>query len=944
MGDPIVLCRALIGDGVIVLHGIISIAPTTPVASTTLMNHSTEPDPETDTGTDTTATTGESGSGRSGLTDEEAVRRLAEHGRNELEQIKIATPLKILASQFLDFMLLLLIIAAAISFLIGERLDGIVITGFVLFNAILGFIQEYRAQRALEALKSMISPQARVIRGGSEKMLDAAELVPGDLILLAAGDRVQADATVSSGELRMDESALTGESVPVNRTAGDLVQAGTIVTYGRGMCVVTETGMRTAFGKIAAMVQTEERETPLQKRLGELAKYLGVAALAICVVVFATGVMSGIAANTMFLASVSLAVAAVPEGLPAVVTITLALGVQRMVKKNAIMRKLQAVETLGCATVICTDKTGTLTQNEMTVRRIYANETIIGVTGEGYAPSGDFESEKEINNESLRLTLEIGALCNDSSLVQQRGGDGDKDKDGGWKILGDPTEGALVVAAAKADIDRQNLASQYPRVSEVPFDSDRKQMTTVHEDLHQTFGSAYVACVKGAPDSVLKMCGHIHGTGKNVRMTANDMSAIRNAHQEMTAHALRVLALAYRPLDDITKQAEEHERDLVFAGMVGMIDPPRPGVKEAIATCRKAGITTVMITGDHRDTARAIALDLGILDSEHPEQIATGADLDAGTGDGGGAGTGDGGRDGTEGGMGWDALVYARTSPAHKVQIIKALQDRGEIVAMTGDGVNDAPALKMADIGVAMGVTGTDVAKEAADMVLTDDNFVSITHAVEEGRGIYDNIKKFIRFQLSTNIGAILTIFTGLLLFQSLPLAPLQILFVNLLMDGPPALSLSMEPYHQTMNRPPRDPDESIITGDVLKFITGAGILMFLGTILVFWYALSHGYDEKYACTLAFTTFVFFQLFNAFNCRSERYPLSTIGVFSNRYLIGAVLLCAMLQLCILYISSLQSVFGTVPLGPHDWAIVLAVSAMVFVVVEGAKVVVSWRAR
>jgi len=933
-----------LGNGVTVLHGIICIASTTPGVSMTLMNNSNEPDPETDTGTDTDATTGDPGSGRSGLTDEEAVRRLAEHGRNELEQIERATPLKILASQFLDFMLLLLIIAAAISFLIGERLDGIVITGFVLFNAILGFIQEYRAQRALEALKSMISPQARVIRGGSERMLDAAELVPGDLILLAAGDRVQADATVASGELRMDESALTGESVPVNRTAGDLVQAGTIVTYGRGMCVVTETGMRTAFGKIAAMVQTEERETPLQKRLGELAKYLGVAALAICIIVFATGVMSGIAANTMFLASVSLAVAAVPEGLPAVVTITLALGVQRMVKKNAIMRKLQAVETLGCATVICTDKTGTLTQNEMTVRRIYTDDTIIGVTGEGYAPSGDFESEKEINDESLQLTLEIGALCNDSSLVQPGGGDKDKDKDGGWKILGDPTEGALVVAAAKAGIDRKKLTSQYPRVSEVPFDSDRKQMTTVHEDSRQTFGSAYVACVKGAPDSVLEMCGHIYRKGGIVRMTADNMDAIRNAHQEMTAHALRVLALAYRPLDDMAEQAEEQERDLVFAGMVGMIDPPRPGVKEAIATCRKAGITTVMITGDNKDTARAIALDLGILDSEHPEQILTGPDLDAGTGDGAGDETGAGGGDGTEAGTGWDALVYARTSPAHKVQIINALQDRGEIVAMTGDGVNDAPALKMADIGVAMGVTGTDVAKEAADMVLTDDNFVSITHAVEEGRGIYDNIKKFIRFQLSTNIGAILTIFTGLLLFQSLPLAPLQILFVNLLMDGPPALSLSMEPYHQTMNRPPRDPDESIITGDVLKFISGAGLLMFLGTILVFWYALSHGCGEKYACTLAFTTFVFFQLFNAFNCRSERYPLSTIGVFSNRYLIGAVLLCALLQLCILYIPSLQLVFDTVPLHPHDWAIVLAVSAMVFVVVEGAKVVVSWRAR
>ncbi len=891
-------------------------------------------------------------SGMSGLTGAEASRRLAEHGRNELKKTEKATPLKILASQFLDFMLILLIVAAIVSFLIGERLDGFVITGFVVFNAVLGFIQEYRAERALEALQSMITPQARVIRDGVEQMVEAAQLVPGDLLLLAAGDRVQADSVIIEGDLRMDESVLTGESQPVDRGAAQTVHTGTTVSHGRGTCVVTETGMKTEFGKIAAMVQTGERETPLQRRMKQLAKYLGIGALIICTVVFVTGTTQGIAANEMFLASVSLAVAAVPEGLPAVVTITLAIGVQRMVRKNVIVRKLQAVEALGCTTVICTDKTGTLTENEMTVRKISVNGALIEVTGEGYTPSGKFMSgETEID--LPQLILNIGALCNDSSLARSDTGD--------WTILGDPTEGALVVAAAKAGIDKQDLANRYPRIAEVPFDSDRKFMTTIHEirdpdvgdvgdvgdDGGEVWsGSARLVCVKGALDSILKLCSYIYKDGRVVEMAADDLDSVSRLHKEMTSDALRVLALAYRRSDEVdadTDTAEDrkhkYEHDLVLAGMAGMIDPPRPGVREAIATCKEAGITTIMITGDHKETARAIALDLGIIgiepadpdnlanpknskDPEYLKQMATGEDLDAGSGQ--------------------DAYVYARTSPTHKVQIIKALQDQGNVVAMTGDGVNDAPALKIADIGIAMGVTGTDVAKEASDMVLTDDNFVSIVHAVEEGRGIYDNIKKFIRFQLSTNVGAILLIFVGLLAGMPLPLAPMQILFVNLLMDGPPALSLSMEPYHQTMNRPPRDPREPIITKDVLKFITGAGLLMFIATILVFWYALQMpGLKEDvvtHARTLAFTTFVFFQLFNALNCRSERYPLSRIGLFSNRYLIGAVLLCASLQLCILYVPFLQLMFDTVALGLWDWVIVLSVSATIFLVVEGTKMV------
>jgi len=650
-------------------------------------------------------------------------------------------------------------------------------------------------------------------------------------------------------------------------------------------------------------------------------------------------IRSVIAAGEMFLAAVSLAVAAVPEGLPAVVTITLAIGVQRMVRKNVIVRKLQAVEALGCTTVICTDKTGTLTENEMTVRKISASagDTLIEVTGEGYTPSGKFMAGGTEIMDLPHLVLKIGALCNDSSLVQF--------DDGDWAILGDPTEGALVVAAAKAGIDKQDLANRYPRVVEVPFDSDRKFMTTIHEirDSDEVWSdSTYLVCVKGALDSILKLCSYIYKDGRAVEMTADDLDSISRLHKEMTSDALRVLALAYR-LSDEADTAEdrkhEYEHDLIFAGMAGMIDPPRPGVGEAIAACREAGITTIMITGDHKETARAIALDIGIIgidpadpkdpndpkDPEYPGriQIATGEDLDSGSGQ--------------------YAYVYARTSPAHKVQIIKTLQDQGNVVAMTGDGVNDAPALKMADIGIAMGITGTDVAKEASDMVLTDDNFVSIVHAVEEGRGIYDNIKKFLRFQLSTNVGAILLIFVGLLAGLPLPLAPMQILFVNLLMDGPPALSLSMEPYHQTMNRPPRDPGEPIITKDVLKFISGAGMLMFIATILVFWHALqmpgTEDYVIKHARTLAFTTFVFFQLFNAFNCRSDRYPLSRIGFLSNRYLIGAVLLCALLQLCILYVPFLQLLFGTVPLvDVHDWIIVLSVSATIFVVVEGVKMI------
>ncbi|MFQ6119396.1 MAG: calcium-transporting P-type ATPase, PMR1-type [Methanosarcinales archaeon] len=849
-------------------------------------------------------------SSKSGLTLEEVKNRIKTYGYNKLEEMQKETPIQLFISQFKNAMIFLLIAAAIISFAIGDKTDAIAISIIIVLNAVIGFFQEYKAEKSLEALKSMTAPEARVIRDNSEIKILARELVPGDIILLEAGDKVPADSRIlESATLEIDESALTGESVPVKKTTKEVPQnapiaertcmayMSTVVTSGRGKAIVTETGMNTEIGKIAEMVQMSEQRTltPLQIKLDQLSKYLGGAAIIISLMVFGVGVLKGMDFGVMFLASISLAVAAVPEGLPAVVTIALAIGMQKMAKRKAIIRKMPAVETLGCATVICSDKTGTLTQNKMTVQKIQTFSDFKGSDGE-------------------KLLLQIGVLCNDATL------DGDT-------ILGDPTEGAILVEAKKHGIEKQELNRKYPRIGELTFDSKRKRMTTIHSG----YRSKKLAYTKGAPESVLEVCNYIYENGKVVSLEDYKKKEILKLNETWANNALRVLAMAYRELPSEMEinpeflEVEKVEVDLVFVGLLAMKDPAREEVKDSIKLCKRAGIKTVMITGDSKPTAVAIAKELHIL-SEENKKVLTGADLDKIT-------------DKELENIVEDVGVYARTSPEHKMKIVKALKNKKEVVAMTGDGVNDAPALKRADIGVAMGITGTDVSKEASDMVLADDNFATMVSAIEEGRGIYDNIKKFLRFQLSTNIAAILIVFIGIL-FGWLPLTPMQILWINVIMDGPPALSLSKEPYHDTMNRPPRDPKEKVLTKDLLYFILGVGVLMFIGTILVYAYSLgqSNNFEEysKYASTMAFTTFVMFQMFNVFNCKSEKDSVFKVGVFSNKTLIYAVLGAISMQVAVVYIPFLQVFFKTVALSLTDWILVLLVSLSVLVAVEIVK--------
>lgn len=849
-------------------------------------------------------------SSKSGLTIEEVKNRIKTYGYNKLEEMQKETPIQLFISQFKNAMIFLLIAAAIISFAIGDKTDAIAISIIIVLNAVIGFVNEYKAEKSLEALKSMTAPEARVIRDNSEIKILARELVPGDIILLEAGDKVPADSRIlESATLEIDESALTGESVPVKKTTKEVPQnapiaertcmayMSTVVTSGRGKAIVTDTGMTTEIGKIAEMVQmSEEGKTPLQIKLDQLSKYLGGAAIIISIIVFGVGFFfKGMPLETMFLASISLAVAAVPEGLPAVVTIALAIGMQKMAKRKAIIRKLPAVETLGCATVICSDKTGTLTQNKMTVQKIQT--------------FSDFNC-----SDGEKLLLQIGALCNDATL------DGDT-------ILGDPTEGAILVEAKKHGIEKQELNRKYPRIGELTFDSKRKRMTTIHSG----YRSPKLAYTKGAPESVLEVCNYIYENGKVVSLEDYKKKEILKLNETWAHNALRVLAMAYRELPSEMEinpeflEVEKIEVDLVFVGLLAMKDPVREEVKDSIKLCKRAGIKIVMITGDSKPTAVAIAKELLML-SEDNKKVLTGAELDKIS-------------DKELENIVEDVGVYARTSPEHKMKIVTALQSKKEVVAMTGDGVNDAPALKRADIGVAMGITGTEVSKESSDMVLADDNFATMVSAIEEGRGIYDNIKKFLRFQLSTNIAAILIVFIGIL-FGWLPLSPMQILWINVIMDGPPALSLSKEPYHDTMNRPPRDPKEKVLTKDLLSFILGVGVLMFLGTILVYAYyiGINDNFEEssKYASTMAFTTFVMFQMFNVFNCKSEKDSVFKVGVFSNKTLIYAVLGAISMQVAVVYIPFLQVFFKTVALSLTDWILVLVVSLSVLVVVEVVK--------
>ena len=889
--------------------------------------------------------------GEQGLSPAEAARRLAEHGPNELVERGLKSPWRILWEQLTAIMVLILIVVAVISIALGEYKDALAIMVIVVLNTLLGFTQEYRAERAIAALKKLAVPRVRARRDGHVGEISARELVPGDIVLLEAGALMPADGRlIEAANLRVQEAALTGESEPVDKGTNPISGAGvpvadqrnmafmgTAVTYGRGVMAVTATGMDTELGHIAEMLQEIGVErTPLQRRLEQLGRGLAAAALVIVGLVFALGLLRGEDAKLMFLTGISMAVAAVPEGLPAVVTIGLALGAQRMLKRRALIRKLPAVETLGSVTVICSDKTGTLTENRMTV-------TVLDVAGHTVdlveqlrraAPvlSPD-EPPLTLDHQALTLLLTGGALCNDATL------EAEEDRLGHFRAVGDPTEGALVVAAARAGLWKRELERALPRVAEVPFTSERKRMTTVHEfrvnestsqqgarplaaSLPIASSTRYLTFTKGAVDSLLEVSDRVWVDGGGELLDEPWRERIERANDGLAGDGMRVLGVAFRPLE--TRSAgmseEELERELIFVGLIGMIDPPRPEVKEAIATCKTAGIRPVMITGDHPLTALHIARELGIGDGER--RAVTGQelarmsveDLEA---------------------IVEEVAVYARVSPEHKLKIVRALQKRGHVVAMTGDGVNDAPALKKADIGVAMGVTGTDVSKEASDTVLLDDNFATIVAAVREGRTIYENIRKFIRYTMTSNAGEIWVMLLAPFLGMPLPLLPLQILWVNLMTDGLPGLALTTEPAERdTMRRPPYHPGESIFGRGMGRDILWVGLLMGLVCLGIGFWGWSTGCPAWQ--TMVFTTLTLSQMGNALATRSERDSLLAIGLGSNRALLGAVALTILLQLAVVYIPFLQGVFRTVALGPVELAVCLALSSVVFWGVEAEK--------
>jgi len=871
-----------------------------------------------------------------GLSEKEAKRRLREYGPNTIAEKKKVSALKILIAQFTDFMILILLAATAISMFMGETTEAITIIAIVVVNAILGFVQEYRTERTMEALKGLAAPSAKVLRNGNVVSIPAEQVVPGDVIIVEAGDRVPADATlIESNSLQADESLLTGESVPVEKTskaAGNKssdesykknqIYMGTIVVSGRGRALVHATGMQTEMGKIADMIQNiEDEQTPLQRKLEHLGKFIVYACLIICAVVTVTGILRGEELFTMLLSGISLAVAAIPEGLPAIVTIALALGVQRMLKRNALIRKLPAVETLGCANVICSDKTGTLTENRMTVRKIYAGNMFFDVKGSGYSPDGRFEAgSREVNPdnyESLKLTLQIGALCNNAKIVKESG-----KKSGAlkkiksiitgqdlWRINGDPTEGALLVAAAKAGLTEELLNDTFIRIDELPFDSDRKCMSVICENRR---GESYVF-TKGAPDVIIKKCSKIHSSGGITNMSPMERARILRLNDNMASEALRVLGMAYKKLNSKNYSKNELENDLIFVGLVGMIDPPRREAQDAVQKCRVAGIKPVMITGDHKLTAAAIAKELKIY--SRGEKILTGSELD------------------TMNEMELekiadDVSVYARVSPKHKLMIVRALKRKNYIVAMTGDGVNDAPAVKEADIGVSMGITGTDVTKEASSMILMDDNFATIVAAIEEGRIIYDNIRKFIRYLLACNIGEVLTMFLGMLIGLPIPLMPIQILWVNLVTDGLPAIALGLDPPEKDiMMRPPRHSSDNIFSDGLLEMIVVRGIILGLCTLAVYVSVLYFTADVILARTCGFITLVLTQLTHVFECKSEKKTIFEIPVFNNKFLVFAVLCSLAMILSVVYIPFLQPIFKTVPPTLNEWMLIAGFTAL-----------------
>lgn len=856
-----------------------------------------------------------------GLTGAEAAQRLAVHGPNELQAAHRISPWTIFFEQFKNVLIVILLVATALSAFLGHGIEAIVIAVIVLFAVLLGFAQEYRAERATEALRQMAAPTATVLRDKEEVEIPARALVPGDVVLLRAGDKIPADVRlIEAVNLQIEEAALTGESVPVDKHAvpltngelalGDrknLAYAGTAATYGRGRAVVVATGMQTEFGKIAQTLQTVETgRTPLQDNLDRVGRALAWAALVVVAAIVVLGLYRGQPFVEMLIFGIALAVAVVPEALPAVVTISLAIGVQRMVKRHALMRRLPAVETLGSTSVICSDKTGTLTKDEMTIRKIFAVGQMVDVSGAGYEPHGRFSRDGLTVEPSspLILLLRAAALASDAHIVHS-------EADGRWHLKGDPTEGALIVAAAKAGLNKADLESRFPRVNEIPFTSETKRMTTLHSGQE-----GVVAYAKGAPEIILDSCvGHMTADGETALDVKSREMFVETARR-MASDALRVLAVAFKPGATL----ENAEYDMTFLGLVGMIDPPRPEAKAAIETCEQAGIKPVMITGDHPLTAQAVARELGLLKTG---RVVTGAELEA--------------MSEAEFEREVERIdVYARVSPAHKLRVVTVLQKKGHIVAMTGDEVNDAPALKKADIGIAMGITGTDVTREAAAMTLTDDNFASIVAAVEEGRGIFDNIKKYLMYLLSSNIGEIVLMAGATLLGLPLPLTAVQILYVNLATDGLPALALAVDPPKpDLMRRRPRNPRVGIFTRPVVTLMVVGGFWSAAVNLGLFAWALHSGGSLEKAMTMTFVSLVLIQFFKAYNFRSDRHSVLN-QLFANRWLNLAIVWGVVLLAIIVHTPFLHEPFSTLSLPLVDWAIVVVLASTVSPVLELAK--------
>lgn len=866
--------------------------------------------------------------GERGLSLHEAERRLTQYGKNRLPEEARIHPFRRFLAQFSDFMVLVLLGAGIVSFFLGEVVDGMAIVAILLVNALFGFLQEYRAERSLQALQRLTAPTSIVVRDGSPTKISADRLVPGDVLLIENGDRIPADGRLLwSMALAVDESLLTGESVPVSKEAqytGSPDQAiadqknmlfmGTAVTRGRARMLVTGTGLHTQIGDIAALMRsTQSDATPLQKRLEQLGKRLVVICFVLVGLVFIAGIARGLPMYRMFLTGVSLAVAAIPEGLPAVVTAALAIGVQRMIRRNAIVRRLPAVETLGCTTIICTDKTGTLTKNEMTLTRLFVPGREVDVSGTGYAPIGDFKEAGRLvhprDDADLRLALEIAVMCNSATVSdgRRRAGAVRSLPSSAWRVIGDPTEGALLVAGLKAGIERQQLQQTVRTEIEHPFDPQRRRMSVVVQK-----DGRRLSYVKGAPGPLLQLCTHVRVNGRIRTMTPVLRRQIEERVTQYASQALRVMAFGYRDVVGTVPSVEVCEQELVFVGLAALFDPPREDVRRAIQLSRRAGIRTIMLTGDHPATAVAIGKLIGLQTAN--EDVVTGQELD----------------DMTDRQLSTcleNTSCFARVSPRHKLRLVQTLRKRGEIVAMTGDGVNDAPAVKEADIGISMGRTGADVTKEASDIVLADDNYSSIVAAVEEGRAIYDNIRKFIRYLLGCNAGEVMAMLVALLAGLPLPLLPLQLLWMNLVTDGLPAIALGIDPVDkEIMRRRPRLASESIFARGLWKRILVSGMTIGSSTLLAFAMCLWIRPDEiEWARTIAFTTLVVSQLFYSFQCRSEYRSAVEAGIFANRYLVFAVFCSFAMQIAVVYWLPLAATFRTVPLSAVDWGVVMLFS-------------------